>query len=230
MMGKMVKYIVVLLLALITGILLVGCGRSSSTAAATVTSIPHSDGNQWVYRNSMSIGTSEFAQKNINYFNGTTVLPNGLRAHNYCLSVESYAATAMKHTTPKAMTICLPDNICLLVNDSGVYCYGSINSPTTEGSQILPLPLAVGNKWQRDRDFYCEAIAAEDVTVPAGTFKAIKVVLTNSTSDEVYYEWWADGVGRVKMYEYIPDLFFVNNGNSNQILYVGTQELLSKNF
>jgi hypothetical protein len=130
-----------------------------------------------------------------------------------------------------SMVVPLNNRRCYYVSSSGVYDYGFVNHLTTEASTIIPLPLEVGSAWQRDQYFSCEAITAEDITVPAGTFKTIKVVLITGFTDEEYYEWWADGVGVVKTFTKILNIPIIDiTGSATYLDYVVTEELVSKNF
>jgi hypothetical protein len=79
-------------------------------------------------------------------------------------------------------------------------------------------PLVVGNKWQQDltsenwrdkqtssRSFSWEVVGAEDVTVPAGTFKTLKIVSRNVRTNRPSYEmWYAPEVKQwVKIHEWL---------------------------
>jgi len=66
----------------------------------------------------------------------------------------------------------------------------------TKPSRVLKLPLAVGAKWEELNEKY-EVTAEEEVEVPAGKFKAVKVEKT--TSEGTWRTWYAPGVGIVKM-------------------------------
>ncbi len=74
--------------------------------------------------------------------------------------------------------------------------------------QYLPNPLVVGQKWEwsgkdptqveyRERS---RVDAAEQVTVPAGKFRAMKVVteVTGGSAAKTVTNWYAEGVGLVK--------------------------------
>jgi hypothetical protein len=78
-------------------------------------------------------------------------------------------------------------------------------------------PLVVGSKWQQDLTFEnwrdkqtsslslsWEVVGAEDVTVPAGTFKTLKIVSRNERTSRPYYEiWYAPDVKQfVKIHEW----------------------------
>jgi hypothetical protein len=78
-------------------------------------------------------------------------------------------------------------------------------------------PLVVGNKWQHDLTFEnwrdrqtiatrqsWEVVAIEDVTVPAGTFKTIKIASRNERTNRPLYEmWYAPDVKQwVKIHEW----------------------------
>jgi hypothetical protein len=93
--------------------------------------------------------------------------------------------------------------------------FHSENYPEHEGlkatydppRQYLPISLATGQKWQStgkdptqvDHRESSQVVGPETVTVPAGKFRAMKVVtqITGSGS-KVRTNWYADGVGLVK--------------------------------
>jgi hypothetical protein len=78
-------------------------------------------------------------------------------------------------------------------------------------------PLVVGNKWQHDLTFEnwrdrqtiatrqsWEVVAIEDVTVPAGTFRTMKITSRNERTNTPLYEmWYAPDVKQwVKIHEW----------------------------
>jgi hypothetical protein len=98
----------------------------------------------------------------------------------------------------------------------GWVLFHSENYPEHEGlqasydppKQYLPNPLVVGQKWEwngkdptqveyRERS---RVDAAEEVTVPAGKFRAMKVVteVTGGSTAKTVTKWYAEGVGLVK--------------------------------
>jgi hypothetical protein len=74
--------------------------------------------------------------------------------------------------------------------------------------QYLPNPLAVGQEWkwtgkdptQVEHQETSRVVAVEEVTVPAGKFRAMKVVteITGGGAAKTRTNWYADGVGLVK--------------------------------
>jgi hypothetical protein len=74
--------------------------------------------------------------------------------------------------------------------------------------QYLPNPLAVGQKWewtgkdptQVEHHESSRVVGFENVTVPAGKFRAMKVVseVSGGSSPITRTNWYADGVGLVK--------------------------------
>lgn len=192
---------------------LVGCGVTGTSSTSNY--YPHQDGYQWVYKSTFVIGTTESSviKKTVS-FSGTTILSGGLTVQNMTVS-EEVGAFAVKALAAAASYY--------YVNENGVYTYGNSLSPTTEGTLVIPLPLEVGKKWSREGSFSCEAVAVEDVAVPAGTFRAIKV----QVGDSSFCEWYADKVGRVK--SFVDNITFYNL--SGEVM-VGSysEELVSKNF
>ena len=74
--------------------------------------------------------------------------------------------------------------------------------------QYLPNPLVVGQKWewsgkdptQVERHEANRVVGVETVTVPAGKFRAMKIVtaISNGGTPMTRTSWYADGVGLVK--------------------------------
>ena len=74
--------------------------------------------------------------------------------------------------------------------------------------QLLPNPLVVGQKWewtgkdptQVEHRESSRVVGVESVTVPAGKFRAMKVVteITGASVPLIRTSWYADGVGLVK--------------------------------
>ncbi len=201
----------------------IGCGESVKTSTDF---IPHVDGYRWEYKCYFLVGTSETSVfKRIRYLDGTTTLPNGLSVQNFIVTDEVNAQTTKAFGIP----ISTPGYYCY-IDDTGVYRYGMLNHPTTEATLILPLPLEVGKIWQRGSILTYEAIATEEVSVPAGTFNTVKVNLKGSgTTESEWYEWYAGGVGMVKI---SMDVFVTTIEGDRIIPEPGyyIEELLGKNF
>src|SRR3954469_8418957 len=74
--------------------------------------------------------------------------------------------------------------------------------------QYLPNPLIVGREWrwtgkdptQVEHQESSRVVAVEEVTVPAGKFRAMKVVteITGGGAGKTRISWYADGVGLIK--------------------------------
>lgn len=74
--------------------------------------------------------------------------------------------------------------------------------------QYLPNPLVVGQKWewsgsdptQAERRESSRTVGFENVTVPAGKFRAMKVIteITGGSMPKTRTNWYAEGVGLVK--------------------------------
>ena len=74
--------------------------------------------------------------------------------------------------------------------------------------QYLPIPLKIGQKWQwsgkdpTQVEFHesSRVVGPETVTVPAGKFRAMKVVteISGNSAVKTRTNWYADGVGLVK--------------------------------
>lgn len=191
---------------------LIGCSQTASQPAANY--FPHENGYQWGYKNSIYVGTVEISSLNeTRYIDGTTRLSSGLTVINFIMSDEASSPTTFYY----------------YIDETGVYKYGSAAHPTTEADQILAFPLETGKEWVRGRSGpqTCVAVGIEDIMVPAGAFKAMKVMV----GDSDFYEWYAEGVGLVKtLVNLIVATFEAGTGRmiTAEGAYIG--ELTSKNF
>ena len=109
----------------------------------------------------------------------------------------------------------------VLRNDKGVFWkkIGASKSFTPEAGSVftpdLPImvfPLAKGNKWDwegtlkiawinKHIKMHCEVLADNDeITVPAGTFKCLKIHIHQERDKEISdeYGWYAAGIGQIK--------------------------------
>ncbi len=98
------------------------------------------------------------------------------------------------------------------IRESGNYIlsYESKSDPTPD--TVLALPLEKDKTWQVDSTTTAKVLVEENVTVPAGTFKAWKVEQT--TQGIPIYYWFAEGTGLVKVnmdYEPISGYRYVMN-------------------
>jgi hypothetical protein len=201
-----------------------GCGQpSKSITPLSISNFPHTDGSRWRYEFTTTKATSEIISSNFNqYFNGATLLPNGINAQNLVVSNEttSLGAKAVKSFSPGF------DGGYYYICETGVYYYGSLAAPTIESTLVLPLPLKVGDAWTAANVTY-EALAEEEITVTAGTFNTVKVGATYyGGSTPIEYKWYADGVGMVKSW----NLYFYVDDNRQMAEGSMVDELQSKNF
>jgi len=217
---------------LMVGLLMVvGCGR---VIHISLVNIPHENGYRWEYKCYLLVGTTESSSfKRIRYIDGTTTLTNGLTVQNF-ISTEEAAAQAAKIRSAVqifGLPFSSPKSYCY-IDGTGAYGYGSSTYPTIVPNLIIPLPLEVGRRWYRGTDMPMtyEAVSREDISVSAGTFKAIKISLKYADgSDAKIYEWYADGVGLIKIL--IKDLeivYPIDNPTLTNGDYI--EELTSKNF
>jgi len=175
-----------------------GCGKAGNTSSLSMSSYPHQNGYQWEYKTTLTIGASDISTYTIKqYFNGETTLSNGLVVQNLCSSYDatsSVGITAIKIIKSFAS----PSSTWLYyVSGAGVYSYGTTTYPTTEATCLFPLPLDVGDIWTIAGVTY-EVIKEEDITVPAGNFRTLKVAASSSGTGQYDYKWYADGIGLVK--------------------------------
>lgn len=98
---------------------------------------------------------------------------------------------------------------------------------------VLQSPLTINKTWE-GRVFQggtemIKVVGFENVTVPAGKFKALKInhniKYNNGKEDNLYY-WYADGVGMIKMYEEITLVY--SSGQSTKFKSIGSLTGFSK--
>lgn len=198
-----------------------GCGQVQKNSSGAVTNFPHTDDKRWLYKETTTLGTLETIYKTTQYFDGVATLESGLMVQRYRVSEEVVSESISAWRPINAFA--LPSGGFYYIDDSGVYRYYSIT--TSEAELELPLPLDVGKTWQRNARASFEAVAREEIIVPAGTFIAIKIT-SKSFSDTEHYEWYADGVGLVKSFTKTLNIPLVSTVET----FVSTLELLSKNF
>ncbi len=217
------------ILAWAAAVIMVGCGQSTQSVTDF---IPHADGHTWEYECTFWDGTLEVAGSlKTRWFSGTTDL-NGVTVQNFHMTEE-----ALVYLFGGINAFGLPSSGSLAyyhIDDTGVYGYGTSASPAAQSVLVLPLPLEVGDEWERaygDLTFYCSAAATELVTVPAGTFNAFKVHVTDSGTEEVSWdEWYADGVGMVKSAMYGVVVASLEGGQIIPTTVDYFEELTEKNF
>jgi len=216
-----------------------GCGKAGNTSSLSMSSYPHQNGNQWECKTTLTVGNSVNSTSIMKrYFDGETTLSNGLVAQNLCTSYETSSAGVM--AIKRIKLFASPSSTSLYcVTGTGVYNYGTITYPTTEAAYLLPLPLDVGDIWTIVENLTCEVIGEEEITVPAGTFRTLKVevnIFGSSGADQSdYYEWYADGVGLVKSsFSFLTLSSTIEGGrvilSTIEVESSLVEELVSKNF
>jgi len=246
---KIKFFLATLGIAIFTLILVIGIAGCEEVQrpSAELNYFPHEDGYRWEYQCSSAYGISESSSfKRIRYFDGTATLPNSFIVQNFVCTEEALSQSAMVFGTVKlfGLPISRLGSTYLFIDETGVYSYGNPYNPTTEAGLILPLPLSIGKVWKRghaESILTCEAFAAEEVTVPAGTYNTVKIRLKIGTAESDYwYEWYADGVGMVKSSaELLTQAVTLEEVNGElriipitgeSVVWYFTEELLSKNF
>jgi|GEM_PF-3188079 len=192
---------------LISGfIFLTGCGQQTSTSQDDGY-FPHKDGYSWTYQKIVTTetegsGTTTYTTEETFYFSGTTTITDELVVQNRYIqgnTKESY----------------------YLINNTGVYYFGTVDNPSTEAEVVLSYPLYIDKEWIGLMGVTSEVSTFEAVTVPLGTFNAYKV-----KSMSFFYEWYAYNVGKVKDYAEIT----VTIAGPLLMTSEATRLLKSKNF
>ncbi len=216
------KEIVVSIVCVLVLIGVLGCGQSVQQQTP-VNYFPHNDGYSWEYAYVFTYGTVEVTMVKTRYFDGTATLPGEETVQRLISSEE---VIGINHINSSSIM-----DSCgyYLVDDSGVYYYGTSSNPITEADLILPFPLEIGTSWQRDGVTF-EVLGVETVSVPAGSFDAFKIGYVGE-DDAEFYEWYADGVGLVKYYfGGVGTIVDTDGGSSRLVSFVITHELAEKNF
>ena len=200
-------------LVILAAVVIIGCGHKV-TIQADPNYFPSVNGYRWVYEEKLFLGTVEsWHMEQTAYISGTSQLPTGLVVINMVMTDEVSSPTTYYYS----------------VNATGVYNYGNSNHSTTEADRILAFPLVAGQTWTRSMSPALSSVALgfENVTVPAGTFRAMKVMTNNGD----FYEWYSDGVGLVKtLMNVIVTTFEAGTGRVVATEGTYARELKSKNF
>jgi hypothetical protein len=85
----------------------------------------------------------------------------------------------------------------IAVTDEGLFRVAVGDQPVAKPIQLLKTPPKVGTKWESDAGGRYEVTKEEDVEVPAGKYKAVRVEQVNG--DQTTTLWFAPTVGLIKM-------------------------------
>ena len=164
--------------------------KSQSKSETTADFFPLRVGDTWTYRNRESGG---YTWKVLNEE------PHEGEAVRYV--VEFLSGVKILNTFSKA-------NGWVLFHNENYTEHEGLQAIYDPPKQYLPNPLVVGQKWewrgkdptQVERHEVNRVVGVETVTVPAGKFRAMKVVseVTNGGTSMTKTAWYADGVGLVK--------------------------------
>ncbi|MFA5839441.1 MAG: hypothetical protein WC890_02140 [Candidatus Margulisiibacteriota bacterium] len=118
----------------------------------------------------------------------------------------SITAQKLKQNTTYNGTDFFTGEVYYVVDSTGVYTYGTLNSPTTEATVVLSFPLTVGRTWTRSSYSYMTTeatiVSRESVSVAAGTFDCYKIAYVNrypDSSTSTDYFWYGLNAGQVKV-------------------------------
>jgi len=154
--------------------------------------MPLSVGNYWNMKTTLKITVMDTVVNDSTLYNRTEItekvtLGNGKEAFTYksgkTNSSYSFDTTGV-------------DTTYLVKEDTAYFSYDSLSQTT--GDYQGPVKYDIGTVWNA-HDMKFEVTAKEDVTVPAGTFNAYKIAMTDTTSDTLW-QWMAKGKGFIKMY------------------------------
>ncbi|RKX71577.1 hypothetical protein DRP43_02370, partial [candidate division TA06 bacterium] len=154
--------------------------------------MPLSVGNYWNMKTTVKT-TVDTVVNDTTLFYGRTEI-----AEKVTLDNEKEAFTYKSGTTNSSYSFDTMgvDTSYLVKEDTAYFSYDSLSQTT--GDYQGPVKVDIGTIWNSD-DMKFEVTAKEDVTVPAGTFNAYKIAMTDTTSDTMW-RWMAKGKGFIKMY------------------------------
>ncbi len=163
---------------------------------------PLTTGSQWIYQ------ITDYENKNDSFDQTATIDP----AETY----NKVTCSILKQKDKRGIV-----RAFVLKNSQGIFWkkIGASKSFTPEASSvftpeipIMMFPLTKGSTWDwegklkiawinKNIKMHCEIVSAnEELTVPAGTFKCVKIYIhqirDNEPSDE--YGWYAPGIGQIK--------------------------------
>ena len=164
--------------------------KSQSKSEPTADYFPLRVGDTWTYRNTESGG---YTWKVLNEE------PHAGEAVRYV--VELFSGVKILKTFSKA-------NGWVLFHGDNYMEHEGLQATYDPPKQYLPNPLVVGQKWewsgqdptQVEHREASRVVGVETVTVPAGKFRAMKVISEVSNGGPLMTKtsWYADGVGLVK--------------------------------
>jgi hypothetical protein len=101
----------------------------------------------------------------------------------------------------------------LQVTDKGVFRHKYNNVDVDPPFQVLRFPMKDGDSWSMDNTIAGQSLSSkikvskEDVTVPAGKYKAFKVTVDTDVGGQKLHstQWFAPDVGLVKQSVTLPD-------------------------
>lgn len=145
---------------------------------------------------------------NIWNYKWTQILADSVRAETSLATVKQEAtAEVTLGTGDKAFklvtTVTTEDTTMVFTSyarkDGDKYYSYSDTSDTTP-DLVIDGPLTLAKTWQVSQNETALVLAKENVTVPAGTYNAWKVSLTEVTGQDtsVVFNWYAEGTGMVK--------------------------------
>ncbi len=169
---------------------------------------PINTGKTWTY----SLKQYQDEQPNTKFNEMTISIVNNTKEQGFDSAVMKRFYPNSSIQPNQTLAKIFPDHIELsrYVQQSIFESLGAKVNKSIDYIDILNSPLQSGTNWQ-GRTFkggteMIEIIGQEDVTVEAGTFKAIKtrhhLIYDNGKEDNLYY-WYADGIGMVKLHEEI---------------------------
>ena len=126
---------------------------------------------------------------------------------------KQYIILQQKDKRGKVRSFCTKDNTGIYWKKIGASkkLTPEVSSVFTPPIPILRFPLEAGNQWNwkgnlkiafinKKIDMKCRVLAEEEITVPAGKFKCLKIHIHQLRNKEVSdeYAWYAPGIGQIK--------------------------------
>ncbi len=127
---------------------------------------------------------------------------------------KEYIILQQKDKRGKVRSFCIKDNTGVYwkrLSGTSKFLVGG-SSVFTKPIPILQFPLTVGTKWDwegtlkvplfvdKKIKMRCRVVAEEEIKVPAGTFRCLKIHIHQLRNKEVSdeYGWYAPGIGQIK--------------------------------
>jgi hypothetical protein len=173
--------------------------------------MPLKEGNYW--NNRITVQTITLYDTTDNFYYGRTEITGTNKLHS------GKDVFVIKSGTTDSLYVFDTSSVNILYyeakEDTAYFRYDSLEQET--GKYLSPIKIDIGTIWN-SYDMKYEVIAKENINVPAGTFNAYKVAITD-THDDTIWSWIASGKGVVKTYHRNEGSTHITNTTSELMSY-----------